>query len=230
MFGFMKTNTVDITVDGKTYNSLRDFGLAIGNNNCIGAPEPEENMVTIPGRDGPLDMTDAVFGEQHYKSRSISIEFGGINDPDIWDMRMADIRNKFDGKNIKLEFLTTPGWYFAGRCQIKDFNRKRALGTLKLEIPYADPYMYQDNEIVLSVDTTGTDVVIPVTRKTVVPEVIESTGSYPIQLVKDGTSYTYDAGQTINANVRLFQGENAIKVKAVSGTRTVTIKYRNGSL
>lgn len=222
---FMKTNTVDITVNGKTYNSLRDFGLAIENTDYIGTPvQGDGALVYVKGRNGPLDTTDEVFGEQYFKSRPISIKFGGIEDPILWDMIIADFRNKFEGRIVMLEFLTTPKWYFTGRCQINKFKHSRALGTFTFEIPEADPYMYQDHVVTLTATSLGETIQIPITRKTAVPTI---TSSANIIITKDGTEYAFDSGTHKNEELRFTEGENVI---TITGSGTVTIAYRDGSL
>lgn len=222
---FMKTNTVDITVNGETYNSLRDFGLAIENTDYLGEPEQgENNLIYVAGRDGPLDTTDAVFGGQYFTKRKIEIKLGGLEDPTMWDIVISNMRNKFEGKKVKLAFQTIPGWYFTGRCRIKNYKHVRALGTFTLEIPNADPYMYREKEITVTATTNGTPVSIPITRKTAVPTVKSSSS---ITIVKDGTNYSFEAGTHKDEKLRFTEGENEIAVK---GSGTVTISYIDGSL
>ena len=53
------TNGATITVVStrKSYHTLRDWGLAIGNNNCIGTPVQETFYLDVPGADGFLDYS-----------------------------------------------------------------------------------------------------------------------------------------------------------------------------
>ena len=141
---FMKTNSVDITVNGTTYNSLTDFGLAISNTDYLGEPvQGTGNLISVPGRSGMLDTTDEVFGGQYFSHRQIKISFGGLEDPTEWDSVISRIRNLFEGKKVQLTFATDPDWYWTGRVSIEKFGHNRALGEFDFCIPYADPYKYK---------------------------------------------------------------------------------------
>ena len=49
--------TIIVVSTGKCYHTLRDWGLAIGNNNCIGDPVLETFYLDVPGADGILDYS-----------------------------------------------------------------------------------------------------------------------------------------------------------------------------
>ena len=222
---FMKTNTVTITVDGVSYDSLQDLGLAIHNTDPIGTPvQGQMNLAYVPGHNGPVDTTEAVFGEQYFQSRPILIEFGGIETPEDWDAFIADIRNKFEGKLVRVEFATLPGWYFKGRCSIEDYSRKQALGTFTFAMNNADPYMYRDISVDLTSTAAGITYTAEVTRKTVVPTI---TTSAIIVITLNGETYTFDAGTHRDMEFRLQQGDNVL---TITGAATVNISYTDGSL
>ena len=222
---FMKTNSVKITVNNTTYDSLDDFGLAIENTDCIGTPvRSADNMVAVPGRDGLLDMTDAVFGGEYFRSRDITLKFGGMQESEDWDSVISAFRNLFEGKTVKVEFATLPGWYFTGRCRIVNFKHTRALGTFTFSIPEADPYMYKDCSVTQTATSSGVSVTIPITRKTVIPVI---TCVSNITITKDGTVYPFDAGTHSDPELRLTQGTNTLTIK---GSGSVIIAYKDGSL
>jgi len=138
---FMKTNSVDITVNGQTYNSLTDFGLAIANTDYLGEPvQDTSNLIAVPGRSGMLDPTDTVFGGPSYTHRQIKISFGGLEEPEEWDSVISNLRNLFEGKRVQLTFATEPDWYWTGRVSIEKFGHNRALGEFDFCINYADPF------------------------------------------------------------------------------------------
>lgn len=223
---FMKTNSVKITANETTYDSKDYFGLAIENTDCIGAPvRSTENMVQVPGRDGLLDMTDVVFGGEYFVSREIKIKFGGIQNAEDWDSVISSFRNLFEGRTVKVEFATIPGWYFIGRCEIKDFKHKRALGTFTFSIPQADPYMYKDCSVTKTASSSGVTASIDITRKTVVPVITAANDN--TKIIKDGETYTFNAGTSSDPELRLAQGTNTLTIK---GSGSVTIAYKDGSL
>ena len=223
---FMKTNTVDIIVDGTTYNTLEDYGFAIENTDYLGDPVVgDSGLVVVPGKNGILDMTEAVFGGPWYKYRKIKIKLGGMMDSETWDAAISSLRNLFDGKNVKLVFENDPDWYWYGRCSIKNFSHIRALGTFELCIDYADPYKHKDITLTTTATTSGATVSASVTEETVVPEVT-CTASITIT-VDDDTTYSFVSGTHKNLEMRLSPGTHSLKVK---GSGSVTIFYKDGSL
>lgn len=222
---FMKTNWVDIEVNGKIYNSLKDFGLAIENTNYIGEPvQDTSNIIFVPGNSKPLDLTDAVFGEQFFQYRPINIRFGGMEHPTDWDQRISLIRNLFEGRIVKLYFYTEQDWYWKGKVHITDFSHTRALGMFNFEIPYADPYKYKD--IVINVTSTaqGITVQCPNCRQKVYPTI---TTSADITVEYGDYTKFLQAGTHKDTNI-CFTG--CMNELTITGASNVTISYTEGSL
>ena len=220
---FLKTNSVDITVDGTTYNSLDDFGLAIKNTDYAGHPIRDEHYSFVPGRNGPLDHT-GVFGGPSFQYRTIVLELGGMQAPEDWDAWISNFRNLFEGKEIKLELATEPGWVYSGRASIEDFMHKRAIGEFSLVIEKAYPFKQRDVVLETTATTGGTTVAAEVTRQTVVPEV---TCAAAITITTGGETYSFEAGTNQDPEFRLAAGTHSLVVK---GSGEVTIEYKDGSL
>ena len=77
------TNNVIITriSDSLVKNTYTDWGLLLAPY-TLETPDAQTNYITIPGRDGNLDLTEAL-GQLNYKNRDISLTFthtGAIND------------------------------------------------------------------------------------------------------------------------------------------------------
>jgi hypothetical protein len=223
--GFMKTNTVDIEVDGIRYNSLSDFGLAIGNTEYIKSPvQDESNLIFVPGKSRPLDPSESVFGETIFKYRKIEIQFGGMQDPKDWDSWIRNFRNKFEGKEVKLYFFTDPEWYWIGKAKIEDFQHKRQLGEFNFVIPYADAYQHRDRKIQVATTAAGTVVELDNSREKVVPTI---TTSATITITCGTNIITMAAGTWQNTALALKPGVTEWTIK---GNSNVTIEYTEGSL
>ena len=139
--------TISVPPSAFSYNTLTDWGLAVGNTDIIGEPVAETYYLDVPGADGFLDYSESLTGRTVYKERQIKLTLGGKKPVADWQSFMADIRNLLHGKIIRIVFSELPGWYFTGRCEITGFSRFRELGNFTLSIPKADPYGYcvQDN-------------------------------------------------------------------------------------
>lgn len=221
---FLKTNHVNITANGQTYNSLDDFGLAISNTDYIGTPVQQVNETTVPGLDGVLDFTDSVFGGPSYDYRTIKIEFGGLELPELWDQTISTFRNLFEGHDVKLVFATDPEWYYSGRCRIDAFQHTRSLGTFSFVIEHAYPYKQKDITLTTTATSAGKTLTANVTRQTVVPEV---TCSSTITINDGNQTYEFRSGTSKNLGFRLAPGTHTLTVK---GSGAVTITYKDGSL
>lgn len=211
---FMKTNAVDITVNGTTYNSLSDFGLAIQNTDYIGEPIRHQNTTIVPGKNGLLDFTDVVFGGPTYQYRPIRIIFGGLEDSEDWDGVISDLRNLFEGKDVQLTFANDPDWYYSGRASIEKFNHNRALGVFEFRINTAYPYKQKDITLTTTATTEGASVTASVTEQTVIPQVaceenitIDAVGKnllpypfYQTTRTNNGITFTDNGDGTITAN------------------------------
>ena len=132
--------TITVIATGKSYHTLRDWGLAIGNNNCIGTPVQETFYLDVPGSDGFLDYSEALTGRPIFKQRPIEITLGGKMDRRIWNSFISSIRILLHGKRVRIVFDDFPGYYWEGRAEVTEFDRVREIGTFKLSIPQADPY------------------------------------------------------------------------------------------
>ena len=142
------TNGATITVvsTGESYHTLTDWGLAIGNNNCIGTPGQETFYLDVPGSDRVLDYSEALTGHPVFKQRQIEIVLGGKLDRLSWTSFISQIRILIHGRVVRVVFDDFPGYYWEGRAEVTDFDRTRELGTFVIRIPKADPYGYSLND------------------------------------------------------------------------------------
>lgn len=231
------TNGVTITViDSNTsYHSLNDLGLAIGNNNYIGTPEFETHYVDILGRHGVVDLSEAITGRLIYKTRPISIEFGGKWPRADWENRLSVIRNYFHGKNVKLIFDTDPYYYYTGRASIEDFDRFRDLGTFKFNIPEADPFKYS-----ITPTTYGPRYVTPsspwsvsvtVAARTKGPYItVSGMSTGPLVFSCAGVSREITANGTYLFGDYMTPGQKAFRFVQTAGSCTVSIQTESGAL
>ena len=87
---------------GKTFHTLNDWNLALGNNNYIGEPEMETTYIQVPGRNGLIDASEVVAGRRIYIKRALSFELGGVNPRLNWDGIISGMRNDVNGRICRL--------------------------------------------------------------------------------------------------------------------------------
>jgi len=244
------TNGILIKVEDNenTFHTLDDWGLALENNNYIGDPEPETRFISVPGRDGLIDVSSALSGRTVYKKRELSFVLGGKHPTRSWDSIISNLRNEINGRMCRLIIDNDPDFYWRGRVYISGFDRIRELGKFTLSVPDCEPYKYCltssiepwewdrfnfENGIIyfipeLEVDETAT-ITIPAGYKEVKPDIIVS------EMVSDTFTVTFN-----EITYSLDEGSNKIPaiivngeteaVLTFSGSATVVVSYRGGSL
>ena len=232
----------------QTYHTLEDWGLALGNNNYIGDPEMETTYIKVPGRNGLIDASEVVAGRRVYTKRALSFELGGINPRLNWDGIISGMRNEVNGRVCRLTIDNDTSYFWRGRVYIKGFDRFRDLGTLKLNVPVADPYKYDvlssadpwlwnpfnfETGIIIQQDAkiiTGSgSITIPHGHMPTCPQfVVSSLISAPFTVVSEAKSYELTTG-TNTIPAILVGGEQDVTLD-FTGSATVQVVYRGGSL
>lgn len=226
-------NGVSIKIEGTatSYHTYTDWGLYITNTDCIGKPEQYTKYIEVPGRNGLLDLSEAISGRQVYTKREIKIKLSGAKNKTTWNDAISTIRNKINGKICQFVFDDDTTHYWRGRVEVKDFSSVLNLGTLTIDVPAADPYKYS---------TTAT---------TVGPTTISGSGNVTIQkgdmwtcpdiVVADKTSTNFtvtyggvEYALTVGTNriPSIMVGGDSNVTLAFTGSAKVSIVYRSGSL
>ena len=232
----------------KTYHTLDDWGCALGNNNYIGDPELETTYISVPGRDGLIDATEAVSGRRIYKKRSLAFELGAINQRLSWDSIISTLRNDVHGRVCRLTLDNDIGYFWKGRVYIEGFDRVRELGTFKLTVPTADPYKYDVNSsaepwlwdpfnfetgVITQTDATiitgsGTVTINHGHMLTCPTIVVSDLLSASFYVTHNGNTFPLSVGTNVIPSI-LVGGEDDVTL-SFTGSATVQIVYRGGSL
>lgn len=242
------TISVKITVEstGKVFDTLSDWGLAVGNNNYIGDPVQEKNYLEIPGASATLDLSEVLTGRPVFKYRPIRILLGGKKSRLEWDSIISEYRNEIEGQVVRLTFSNDMNFFWRGRVSITDFDRTRELGQFTLSIPMADPYKYdifssEDDWLwdpfdfeygviryIGPVEFDNNSITVPKGNMLTVPifEIDTIIGS--LSVIVNGNTYNLVVGE--NRFPQLLVAGTEEIVLQFSGKGTGSIKYRGGSL
>lgn len=233
---------------GKTYHTLNDWDLALGNNNYIGDPEMETTYIQVPGRSGLIDATEAISGRRIYKKRQLEFELGGIRDRLDWDSVISAFRNNVDGRVCRLTLDNDKSHYWHGRVYIRGFDRFRDLGTFTLAVPTADPYKYSktssaepwlwdpfnfETDMVTyigAITVVGSvTVTIPHGHMATSPELVVSDMTSPtFTVTANGVTYPLTVGTNRIPSI-IVGGDSDVDLE-FTGDAKVQIVYRSGSL
>lgn len=233
---------------GKFHHSYDNWKLYVTNTDYIKEPKQYTRYIEVPGRNGLLDLSEAIAGRQVYTSREISISLAGTRDKTDWDLVISVFRNEINGKVCRIIFDNDPNHYWRGRVEIKDFSSALNLGKFVIDIPNADPYKYS---VMSSADpwlwdpfNFETDMVTYIGAITVVgsasvtiphgtmptsPEfVVSDMTSATFTVTADGATYPLSVGTNRVPSI-IVGGDVNVELE-FTGDAKVQIVYRSGSL
>lgn len=207
------------------YHTAEDWNLIL-HEKIVSPPVPKTNYVSVPGRDGDLDLTEALSGVVNYQDRKASYTFL-LTDGTHADRveLISQIIGVLHGQRVQIiDTDDYPDYYMNGRLTVTDVSNSNAYGILKIEA-VCQPWRYAINQKTKAVTVTASDGTVTVTMtnsgyKTVAPT-LTVTGS--ITLTYGSTSTTLSAGTYILAGLRFTPGVNTV---TVAGTGSITISYQ----
>lgn len=242
-------NGCKITVEsnGETIHTYDDWRLYITNTNIISNPEQYTNYVTVPGRNGQLDMSEALTGHPVYIRRELTINLASARPKTMWDATISYFRNHINGRVCLITFDNDMSYFWRGRVQIEGFESVMTLGTFTLKVeaePYkysiyqsSDPWLWDSFNFTTDMITymnawniSGSKTVtvqrgtMPTTPVFIVNQLV---GTY-IRMTVDGRSYDLVAGSNTFPEVKV-NGDVDVTFN-FTGTAKVQIVYRGGSL
>lgn len=137
-----------------TYQMDTSFGLYLPEY-TIPAPTPQTNFVQIIGRDGSVDLSEAI--GLHYDSRVWDLDFKCFDPTVNWHTLTSQVMNAIHGKRLNFEFDDDPNYFWTGRVSVSSYVSNHGTGTLKINIT-SDPFKYAKlSTIVTKNASTGTD-------------------------------------------------------------------------
>lgn len=211
------------TINFGTKNSYDDFGLIL-RPKVRPKPTPKYEYVSIPARNGDLDLTEA-FGDVFYENLSFPLEFNVINPINTWDTKLSEITNYLHGRKLEVVFSDDANYYYVGRITVNELSSDRNVGILSLDCNF-EPYKYKKEITVKEYEVSaGNTYTFTNERMKVIPTL---TLSSAMTIEFNGTSYSVGAGSSKILGIQFTEGNNIIKVTTGSGT--LRAEYREGSL
>ena len=130
------------TLNGK--HTYTDYGLYVTNTNPVEPPEVKAEYIEVPGRNGQIDLTEALTGYTVYNNRQIVLELGGRKRSQEWPGFMSNFLNDLHGKPVKVIFDNDPSYYYQGRATVEsDYEKGNEIARFTLTIN-AEPYKYSN--------------------------------------------------------------------------------------
>ena len=205
-------------------HSITDWNLLMTYKNIGEAPLRTE-YITIPGRDGYLDLTD-VYGNSNYDNRTLDFQFDLFGSPENWWATYDSIKSFLHGKNRKIILDVDDDYYYFGRCSVSALTHEKNVAHITVSCN-CEPYKMLISETVVQ-DTVseGDTITLNNLYKKVMP-VVESTGNIIFKF--NNTNFSVSEGTSFQSpDFTLVEGSNIVEI--VSGTGTLKFTYREGRL
>ena len=97
-------------------HSFIDFGLVM-TKKVISGPTPQTKKVTVPARNGSVDMTEVLTNDVRYNDRTINISFFAGDKFDALPDIISEIQLAWAGKKTKIIFDDDAAFYWMGRIE-----------------------------------------------------------------------------------------------------------------
>lgn len=194
----------------------------------LSAPMYKSNFVTVPGRDGDLDLTTALTdGEPRYSNRTLTATFESsegsrLDRQGIFD----DLLARLDGRRVNIVLPDYEGYYLDGRAHVAISYNDPAHGALTVTANCL-PWRFSLNETVhtLTASSTARQVILRNYGRRVVIPTVTVAGS--VSLSFGSRTWSLSAGTYTLPELMLRPGSNTV---SYSGSGTVTIRYREAIL
>ena len=128
-----------VTIGSK--NTFTDWHLVPDSRPVIAMPEQKMVTVDIPGRNGILDLSEAVRHYPVFNNREGSLKFHVLNGYNAWHVLYEEIANYIHGKTLEVRLEDEPGWYYKGRLKVVSWTSNNDGTWSDIEIGYSlNPY------------------------------------------------------------------------------------------
>ena len=188
------------------------FGLSVTDGFELSPPAPVTRYVEVPGRNGALDLTDALGGEACFSSRTMAFELLWVGDGlRGFEAVKTALSNFLHGRRLPFEWGRDPGYTYTGRLAVDSYASSARFGTVVLRAE-CDPYKMREPVRLSCAAGGGAWFALPSGRMPVLPVFecrreteVRGEGSAPV-LLQAGTWKVRD--------LVLRQGENRVWVNS----------------
>ena len=195
----------------------------------LSAAAYKQNLVEVPGRSEPLDLSTALTdGEPTYSSRTLTASFeSSEGDRLAREARISQMVNALDGYRMNIELPDDTEHYITGRVGVKRLYNDEAHASVQVTA-VCDPWKYAKTETVVSLQATTEAqqaVLVNQGRRGVVPLLEVSDGE--VLLAYGALSWALGAGTYALPDIYLKYGEHPL---TYSGTGKLVFTYREAIL
>ena len=144
---------IDPTVDASDYDNYATFSVEGGQSystldwdffRCgmeVSDPQVRRYEVQVPGRDGSLDLTEAL-GGVYFEDRKVTVELRCVNwTEEKFHVLASTVRNAIEGRMCRITLSADLGYYWRGRPTVEAVWNPLGASDVKITAKVA-PYKY----------------------------------------------------------------------------------------
>lgn len=206
---------------------LSTYGLML-TDVSISEPVPNRQTVTVPHRNGKLDLS---FGPMTYQNRSVVLTCTVKTTPMSWEKTKEQVYEAWHGQNVEAIIDDEPDYAWTGFCEITAAERDQNKGTIKISI---DAYPYRMAAAIKKQAVMATAKGNGFTFKNegainVVPT-FSSLTSGTITVSDETNSYSFEGGtgEHQSANIILKAGKTTTLIFKATTNIDATVTWREG--
>lgn len=229
-----------ITIGDK--NTWDDWHLIPTSRPIVSTPGVSEQMVSIPGVHGAIDLSDILMGYPVYGNRSGSWQFIVENGFRPWAELYSELMAYFHGKTYNVILEDEPDYYYKGRFTFGGWQSGGKYSAVTIgynlypfKIPVqssSDPWLWDSFNFRTGIIQSYSDITVDGSYEATLVGTAEYapitvTSSAAMTLTCNGNTYQIQSGTHTIYGLKLNVGTNAL---IFTGTGTITIDYRGGIL
>lgn len=115
-----------------------DLGLVMTKKD-LPPPTAQTYSVSVPGRNGDIDLSEFLTGEVAYNNRTLSFEFFGNGSRETV-LELIDTMLGYHGQKVEIILDDYPDWYYTGRAKV-EYTDSGYYATFRLTVD-AQPFSY----------------------------------------------------------------------------------------
>ena len=191
---------------------------------AITAPEPQIESVTIPLRDGFVDLP--LSDEIHYSSRTITIDLELRSLRGEWPMYWSRILRDLHGQEVTVARSDDPNWFYVGIASVGALEEHGATAGVTITVE-AQPFKRSANYIEIVDLTVAGDETCTINNIYMRGYPVFEASAAGMTVSLNGDTWTLPVGESEAYGMYFSEGENEL---AFHGTGTVRISWRGGIL
>ena len=202
-----------------------EFGL-LPKQVIISPPEVKTYLVSVPGRSGSLDFTEALTdGQVVYNDRLLTITMYCFADEEQLPKMESACKNALHGKKMNIVMDCDPGYYYRGRLSV-DWVSEDPIDIATITAT-CDPYKYKLAPTVKEFDVSGSEGLEIILQNDRMPTVPTVTTDAEITVEFGESTIVFAPGTRKAPALLLLEGANHM---TLTGTGHIKFEYQEGAL